>query len=125
VYAVTGRFLKGLKHDVLTVADTNLSRAPDIKLLKISIEQKRIFITRDRDFGGLVFVEELGAGILYLRVLPSTINSVHKELESILSSYSEDDLQSALPDLHNIASTTSSGLSLSSNSAQLMSLILM
>ncbi|QWR77130.1 DUF5615 family PIN-like protein [Candidatus Magnetomonas plexicatena] len=95
VYAVTGRFLKELKHDVITVADINLFSASDVYLLKISQEQRRIFITRDRDFGGLVFVEELGCGILYLRVLPLTINAVHKELETVLSSYSEEDLKSA------------------------------
>ncbi|MBF0336520.1 MAG: DUF5615 family PIN-like protein [Nitrospirae bacterium] len=95
VFAVTSRFLKELKHDVITVSDINMSRASDIILLKKSQEQQRIFITRDRDFGGLVFVEELGCGVIYLRVLPSTIISVHKEIETVLTSYSEDDLKSA------------------------------
>ncbi len=44
--------------------------------MKISNTGK-IFVTRDRDFGSPVFVEELGKGVIYLRILPSTVNAVH------------------------------------------------
>lgn len=59
VYATTVRFVKDLGHDVLQVAELGLSQ-----------EDNRVFITRDRDFGGLIFVKGLGAGIIYLRMLP-------------------------------------------------------
>ena len=95
VYAVTIRFLKDLKHDVVPVAQIGCSRADDSDLLRIAQEQGRIFVTRDRDFGRLVFVEDLGAGIIYLRVLPSTKNAVHQELERVLKAYSEKELRGA------------------------------
>ena len=61
-------------------------------------------MTRDRDYGGVVFVRALGAGVLYLRMLPSTQNSVHKELERILTTYAEEELRQAFvvtgPDGH-------------------------
>ena len=43
-------------------------------------------MTRDRDYGGLVFVE------LYLRVLASTLQAVHAELGRVLTLYEEADL---------------------------------
>jgi predicted nuclease of predicted toxin-antitoxin system len=95
VYASTARFLSGLGHDVVPVAQIGLSQADDSELLRIAQEQNRIFVTRDRDFGGLVFVKNLGVGVIYLRILPSTQNVVHNELERVLRSYSEDELRTA------------------------------
>jgi len=95
VYAATARFLGGLGHDVVPVAQIGLSQADDSDLLRIAQEQNRIFVTRDRDFGGLVFVKGLGAGVVYLRILPSTQNVVHQELARVLRSYSEDELMRA------------------------------
>jgi len=95
VYAVTARFLTGLGHDVAPVATIGLSRASDSDLLKAARDQGRIFVTRDRGFGGLVFVQDLGAGVIYLRILPSTQNAVHQELARVLSEHSEVALMQA------------------------------
>ena len=93
VYAITGRFLSGLGHDVVTAAQLGLAQAEDAELLRIAQEQGRIFVTRDRDFGGLVFVQGGGAGVIFLRMLPVTQNAVHAELERVLALYSEPELQ--------------------------------
>ncbi len=95
VYASTARFLNNLGHDVIPVAKLGLSRASDVDLLETAHEQDRVFVTRDRDFGGLVFVEDLGAGVIYLRMLPSTQNAVHQELARVLSEHSESALAHA------------------------------
>jgi predicted nuclease of predicted toxin-antitoxin system len=95
VYAATMRFLKDLGYDVVPVAQIGLSQADDSDLLKKAQEQDRIFVTRDRDFGGLVFVSGLGAGVIYLRLLPSTQNATHQELARVLKIYSEDELKGA------------------------------
>lgn len=95
VYATTVRFVKGLGHDVLQVAELGLSREEDTVLIIKAQEDNRIFITRDRDFGGLIFIKGLGAGVIYLRMLPSNKSAVHKELERILASYPEDDIKKA------------------------------
>ena len=68
------------------------SQAQDEELLKVAQEQEYLFVTRDRDFGHLVFVKELGTGVLYLRILPPTQNTVHAELDRVLNSYSEKKL---------------------------------
>ncbi|MFQ5639442.1 MAG: DUF5615 family PIN-like protein [bacterium] len=100
IYAATRRFLTILGHDVLTVAKVGLSHADDTRLLKVAQEQDRIFVTRDRDFGGLVFVGGQGAGVIYLRLLPSTQNAVHSEIERVLASHTESALKKHLLSLN-------------------------
>jgi predicted nuclease of predicted toxin-antitoxin system len=106
VYAATARFLSEQGHDVVPVSRIGLSQADDEDLLRVAQEQSRILVTRDRDFGNLVFVKALGAGVLYLRVLPSTQNAVHNELERVLRTYAEEELAAAFvvikPDGHRI-----------------------
>ncbi len=94
VYAVTARFLSDLGHDVGQVAAVGLSRE-DEEILNAAQEQSRILVTRDRDYGNLVFVHALGAGVPYLRILPSTQNAVHAELERVLSTHTEEELARA------------------------------
>jgi predicted nuclease of predicted toxin-antitoxin system len=95
VYATTARFLSGLGHDSIRVSQIGLAQADDEDLLRAAQDQGLLFVTRDRDFGGLVFVNALGSGVFYLRVLPSTQNSVHQELEHVLNTYSEEELKKA------------------------------
>lgn len=95
VYATTARFLSSLGHDAIRVAQFGLAQTDDEDLLRAAQDQGRLFVTRDRDFGGLVFINALGSGVLYLRVLPSTQNSVHQELERVLNAYSEEELKKA------------------------------
>jgi predicted nuclease of predicted toxin-antitoxin system len=95
VYAATDRFLTSLGHDVVTVARLGLSRASDSDLLKVAHERNRLFVTRDRDFGGLVFVQYLGAGVIYLRIMPSMLDAVHQELARVLNEHSEAELAHA------------------------------
>lgn len=95
VYELTVQFLIGLNHDVVRVAELGMARATDEENLNKAIELNRIFVTRDRDYGNLVFVKEIRSGVLYLRILPSNINFVHVELERILNLYEEAELKSA------------------------------
>jgi predicted nuclease of predicted toxin-antitoxin system len=95
VYASTIGFLRGLGHDVVSAGQLGLSQAHDADVLRVAHEQGRIFVTRDRDFGALVFVQGSGPGVIYLRVLPSTQQAVHAELERVLTLYSEQELQAS------------------------------
>ena len=95
VYAASARFLSDLGHDIVPVARIGLSQAEDEEILRVAQEQNRILVTRDRDFGNLVFVKALGTGVVYLRILPSTQNAVHAELERVLSIYTKEELTTA------------------------------
>ena len=92
VYALTTRFLKGLGHDVITAAEIGLSRAADTNLLTHAGGEGRIFVTRDKDFGGLVFVEHLGKGVILLRISPATLQGTHEELSRVIGTYTEAEL---------------------------------
>lgn len=70
VYAATAVFLSNSGHEVVLAAQIGLAQAGDERLLTVARQQARIFVTRGRDFGGLVFVKKLGSGVLYLRILP-------------------------------------------------------
>ncbi|NER98441.1 MAG: hypothetical protein F6J86_32220 [Symploca sp. SIO1B1] len=95
VYALTIRFLVNAGHDVVLAAEMGLSQASDEEILKIAQEQSRVLVTRDRDYGNLVFVKAIGTGVIYLRISPSNVNTVHKELTHILQIYSEMELAGA------------------------------
>ena len=95
VYEVTFRFLLSLGIDVVKVSELGMAAASDEENLRKAIEIDRIFLTRDRDYGNLVFVKEIKSGVLYLRILPSEVGEVHTELERVLFYYSEAELKSA------------------------------
>ncbi|MBI2806321.1 MAG: DUF5615 family PIN-like protein [Planctomycetes bacterium] len=95
VWAATTVFLRGLGQDVVTASELGLAQADDVDLLKLAQQHGRILVTRDRDFGSLVFVQGNAPGVIYLRILPSTRDAVHAELERVLSLYPEADLQMA------------------------------
>jgi predicted nuclease of predicted toxin-antitoxin system len=103
VFAATARLLKTLGHDAVPVADIGLSKAADETLLMVAHEQKRILVTRDRDYGSLVFLKSLGAGVLYLRMLPNTQDAVHAELTSVLGLYSEEELGKVIPSKESVS----------------------
>ncbi|MBW4618130.1 MAG: DUF5615 family PIN-like protein [Cyanosarcina radialis HA8281-LM2] len=106
VYALTARFLIESGHDVVLVSQIGLSQAPDEEILSVAQEENRILVTRDRDYGNLVFVRAMGSGVIYLRILPNTVNVVHNELTRVLTTYSEIDLVRAFvvvePDGHRL-----------------------
>ncbi|MEH2274690.1 MAG: DUF5615 family PIN-like protein [Nostoc sp.] len=104
VYAVTARFIVDAGHDVVLVAQIGLSQASDEEILKTAQGQNRILVTRDRDYGNLVFVQAMGSGVIYLRILPTTVNIIHNQLVKVLETYSEAELVRAFvvvePDGH-------------------------
>jgi predicted nuclease of predicted toxin-antitoxin system len=96
VYALTVRLLRDRSHDVMTAEDLHLSQASDTDILYAAMNDRRILLTRDRDFGSLVFVNLMRTGVIYLRMLPMTMRVVHDELLRVLKQYSEEELLSAL-----------------------------
>lgn len=95
VYGTTARFLIDLGHDVLRVSEIGMAAAHDEENLNKAFELGRVFVTRDRDYGNLVFVRGIRIGVLYLRMLPSDREIVHAELNRVLDEYDETELRSA------------------------------
>lgn len=69
VYAGTIRFLSGLGHDVVPAARLGLAQCEDARLLQVAHDKDRVFLTRDHDFGRLVFLEGRQPRIIYIRIL--------------------------------------------------------
>ncbi|MCK4579789.1 MAG: DUF5615 family PIN-like protein [Dehalococcoidia bacterium] len=94
IYYVTIKWLRREGHDVVTAKDLGMQRAADEDLLKKAREMDRLFITRDKDFGALVFLKEaLSAGVVLLRVTPVTVEEVHQEIDRLFQEHAEEDLR--------------------------------
>lgn len=94
VYHVTVQWLREAGHDVVTASDLGMERATDRELLHRSQQMERLLITRDKDFGTLVYLERFEAvGVILLRMLPTNIDEVHSEFERLLHDHSAEELQ--------------------------------
>lgn len=93
VYAVTVNKLRELGHDVVTAKEIGMERAADEDLLKKAKETSRILVTRDKDFGMLIFLKEgLATGVIFLRITPRSVESAHRELNRLFNGHTEEEL---------------------------------
>ncbi len=94
VWQVTVAFLRELGHDVITAHELGEAAASDRELLRLSCAAKRILVTRDKDYGSLVFLESVErAGVIFLRIAPSNQGEVHSELKRVLAERSQTELE--------------------------------
>jgi predicted nuclease of predicted toxin-antitoxin system len=95
VYKVTIDKLKELGHDVVTAKDLNLQKASDQDLLNTARETNRLLLTRDKNFGALLFLKEekITTGVILLRGSPKTLKKLHQELQKLMQEHSEDELK--------------------------------
>ena len=95
VYKVTIEALKLLGHNVVTVKELGMQGATDRDLLRKAKIDNRLLITRDKDFGTLVFWEkELSTGVILLRITPMTTEEVHHEIQRLFDEHKEEELKS-------------------------------
>ncbi len=94
VWKATVDLIKALGHDVVTASEIGMARASDRELLTEAKRDKRLLVTRDTDFGSLVFLGEVpSAGVILLRIMPETIEKVHSELTLVFEKHSEEKLR--------------------------------
>ena len=94
VWKVTLDLLRDWDHDVLTAKQIGMARASDEDLLKEARRDNRLFITRDKDYGSLVFLGNVASsGVILLRITPGTIDEVHAELARVFEQHTEEDLR--------------------------------
>ena len=88
VYEITYRFLLENYFDVLRAKELGRETASDIEILQAALKKDRILITRDKDFGSLIFFIKLKCpGVILIRSEPKYINETHKILMELLSNY--------------------------------------
>ena len=84
VYVATIVYLRALGHDVVTAAELGLEEAADEFLLERAEEQNRILITRDRDYGSLVFLKiSRSRGYLAARAAAHAGSRPHRTRNSV------------------------------------------
>ena len=85
-------FLRGEGHDVTAIAYDYPHSLSDRDVLRIAHAEGRILITNDRDFGELIFRQQLPhAGVIYFRLpLDSTATQKVHWLSRTLTSHSQD-----------------------------------
>ena len=93
VYHFTVVWLREEGHDILTAKELRMSRADDDVLLRQARERNRIFLTRDKDFGALVFLQAaVSKGVIFLRMTPADFEEVHQQLRRLLREHVEKSL---------------------------------
>jgi predicted nuclease of predicted toxin-antitoxin system len=94
VYYITVEWLRKEGHDVVTAKELEMHKAPDEALLRKAREIGRLFLTRDKGFGALVFLQAVvSTGVILLRVTPTSIEEVHRELQRLFKEHNEEELK--------------------------------
>jgi predicted nuclease of predicted toxin-antitoxin system len=94
VWKKTIDLLRTWGHEVVTAREVNLSDSSDRELLAKAADDNRLLITRDSDFGALVFLGKAAHnGVILLRITPETTVEVHQELGIVLNKHREGDLR--------------------------------
>ena len=84
-------YLKQLGHDATQIRRTYPQSLPDPEVLSLALQEKRILITDDRDFGELVFrLQQPHAGVIFLRLGTYAPLSLKTErISFVLTHYSD------------------------------------
>jgi predicted nuclease of predicted toxin-antitoxin system len=94
VYILTIDKLKGWGHNVVTVKELGMQTASDDEILHAARDTNCLFLTRDKDFGELIFLkEEIANGVILLRGTLKKIEMIHSTLQKLLQKYAEDELK--------------------------------
>ena len=94
VYHFTILWLRQEGHSVVTARELGMHRAEDEALLQKALELDRLFLTRDKDFGALVFLKAaLSRGVILLRITPTDFEEVHQRLQRLLREHTEEYLK--------------------------------
>ena len=84
------KWLEGFGHDVVSISQSGRG-SEDIDILLRSIQEKRILLTNDKDFGDLVFRDRMSHnGIILLRSEDETTKNKIQSVQYCLNNVNED-----------------------------------
>jgi predicted nuclease of predicted toxin-antitoxin system len=82
--------LRNLGHDVVAISRNYPPGLPDENVLTIAKEEERILIVADRDFGELIFHQELAhAGVIFFRLPGTPLQTKVEHLNRVLEEYTD------------------------------------
>lgn len=88
-------FLRNLRHDVLD-AKLDYLFDPDTKIIQIAKSEKRIILTRDKDFINLVQLSKYSVSTIVLRLSDQKPENIIKHLAELLNNQDEAVLNKSL-----------------------------
>src|SRR5215212_2162711 len=84
-------YLKEQAHDVTAIALDDTRSIRDQEVLQIALAESRILITNDKDFGELIYKQQLKhAGVIFFRLRDEDIPFKVARLEAVLTHHLED-----------------------------------
>ncbi len=93
VYGQTIKYLVHAGHSVTRAQDVGLAQAKDPVILEYAADHDMILLTRDKDFGALVFQRHIkSGGVIFLRIDPRSQDQVHGQLTRALNELDEKTL---------------------------------
>jgi predicted nuclease of predicted toxin-antitoxin system len=82
--------LRQRKYDVTAISRQYPPGLPDEDVLTIAREEKRILIVADRDFGELIFHQELAhTGVIFFRLPGASLQTKIEHLHTVLAEYTK------------------------------------
>ena len=83
--------LRDYGHDVVAISRNYPPSLPDEDVLTIAREEERILIVADRDFGELIFQQELAhAGVIFFRLPGATLHTKIEHLSTVLKEHMDE-----------------------------------
>jgi predicted nuclease of predicted toxin-antitoxin system len=83
-------YLRERGHDVAAISRNYPPGLPDEDVLTIAREEARVLIVADRDFGELIFEQELAhAGIIFFRLPGATLQTKLEHLNTVLEEHTD------------------------------------
>lgn len=80
-----GRYLETLGHDVTAISRDYPQALEDQEVLAIAVREERILITRDRDFGELIFrQQQVHRGVILFRLGVSELQEATQRMDEIV-----------------------------------------
>lgn len=84
-------FLREKGHDVTAIAHDYPHALKDREVLDIAVRERRIIITNDRDFGELVFRQQLPhSGIILFRLRSEELRVKQVRLEDVITTHAAE-----------------------------------
>jgi predicted nuclease of predicted toxin-antitoxin system len=83
-------YLTTLGHNVTAIAHDSPASIEDQTVLTVATHEKRILITNDRDFGELIFRQQLHhSGVIFLRMRGQTVEDKQTRLGQVIAEYAD------------------------------------
>src|SRR5947207_13675806 len=83
--------LRELGHDVTAISRNYPPGLPDEDVLTIAREEARVLIVADRDFGELIFHQELThAGVMFFRLPGAILQTKIEHLNTVLEQHTDE-----------------------------------